>query len=309
MSDFTSTMTDSTSVGDSILSLWNQATLFEAAAELVTDQLATVRVAANAGTIYFPRFGQMANVTSALTNKEDVTSVEITDTAVSILPLEYGAAVTTTKKANLASDGRLDSAATRLVGQNMGSSMDKLAITKLEAFSTTVIYPNAATAASNISTSDVLDKTFANRLYNKLSRKNIPALKDGMYFGVAHEDCLFDLRNEVGAGSWVDVNKYSNATTVLRNEVGMFGGIRWLRSKNVTVTANSNGTIDTYKVNVLGFNALGKAVSEEPHIVISGPFDKLLRFVNVGWFGVFEYGVVDTDNMVQGICASSVGNN
>jgi hypothetical protein len=89
----------------------------------------------------------------------------------------------------------------------------------------------------------------------------------------------------------------------------MFGGIRWLRSKNVTVTANSNGTIDTYKVNVLGFNALGKAVSEEPHIVISGPFDKLLRFVNVGWFGVFEYGVVDTDNMVQGICASSVGNN
>jgi hypothetical protein len=85
-------------------------------------------------------------------------------------------------------------------------------------------------------------------------------------------------------------------------------GIRWIRSSNTTITSNSNGTIDSYKVNVVGANALGKAVSNEPHPTLTST-DKLGRFVNIGWFGAFKYGVIDTNNMVQGICASSVGAN
>jgi N4-gp56 family major capsid protein len=184
--------------------------------------------------------------------------------------------------------------------------MDKIAQAKLEAFSTTVIYPNAASSAGTLGSADVLDRTFAGRLYNKLARKNVPGVVGGMYAGVAHEDQLFDLRQDAGSGNWVSVNQYSNLTPVLTNEIGMFEGIRWFRSKNVTVTANSSGTLDSYKVNVLGLNALGKVVTKAPGIVISGPFDSLQRFYNVGWYGIFGYGVVDTDNMVQGITTSSV---
>mgnify|MGYP003345792982 CR=1 FL=1 len=151
--------------------------------------------------------------------------------------------------------------------------------------------------------SDVLDLKFANRLYNKLARANVTGI-NGNYIGIAHDDVLFDLRD-----SLIPVKQYADLTSVMTNEVGMAAGIRWLRSGNVTVTADSNGTIDSYKTMVYGFNALGKAVSEEPHPVISGPFDKLGRFTNVGWYGVFKHAFIDTANAVQGITASSVGSN
>jgi N4-gp56 family major capsid protein len=309
MADFHATQTDNTSVGDSILSLWNEQTLFEAGYELVTDQFATVRQSPAGGrTVYFPRFALLSPTTTALTDSEDLASSEITDTAVSITCEEFGRVATYNIMAELQS-GRVNLAVTKVIGSDMGASLDKIALAKLEAFSTTVIYPNSATAASNLATTDVLDKAFAGRLYNKLVRKNVPGVVNGMYAGIAHDDNLFDLRNEVGSGSWVEVNQYSNLTPILQGEVGMFNGIRWFRSRNVTVTADSNGTIDSYKVNVLGANALGKAVTKEAGIVISGPFDPLLRFHNVGWYGILGYAVVDTNNMVQGICASSVGSN
>lgn len=308
MADFHATQTDNTSVGDSIKSLWNEQTLFEAGYELVADQFATVKMNAAARTVYFPRFALLSPTTSALTDSEDPAATEITDTAVSITCAEYGRSATYNIMAELQS-GRVNLAVTKVIGSDMGASMDKIAMASLEAFSTTVIYPNAATAVGNITAADVLDKGFAGRLYNKLARKNVPGVVGGMYAGVAHDDQLFDLRNDVSKGSWIEVKEYADPNAPLTNEVGMYNGIRWFRSRNVTVTADSNGTVDSYKVSVLGANALGKAVTKEPGIVISGPFDSLQRFYNVGWYGIFGYAVVDTNNMVQGICASSIGAN
>jgi len=307
MAEFHPTHTSNTSVGDSIISLWNEQTLFEADYELVVDQFATKK-SGTGGTMYFPRFALLTPSVTPLTEGTETTATEVTDTATNIVALEFGTSTTYNIKAEVQS-GRVNLALTKIIGSDMGASQDKLGMSKLEAFSTDVIYPNAATSAATCGTSDVLDKTFAGRLYNRLARKNTPGAINGVYAGVAHEDQLFDLRNDVGAGSWVEVNQYSNTVPILTNEVGMYNGIRWFRSKNVTVTANSNGTIDTYKVNVLGANALGKFTNIEPHIVISGPFDSLQRFYNVGWYGVYQYGVIDTANMVQGICASSVGAN
>ncbi len=105
------------------------------------------------------------------------------------------------------------------------------------------------------------------------------------------------------------MSKYADAQSVLRNEVGMFAGIRWLRSSNVTVTANSNGTIDSYKVCVMGFNALGRGESTNLELSVRGPFDKLGRYLHYGWYWKGAYAVIDTANMVQGIVASSVGSN
>ena len=307
MTDFHATQTDNTSVGDSIISLWNEQTLFEADYELVCDQFATKKSGVG-GIMYFPRFALMTPTTTALTDSVDLAATEVTDSAVSITSTEYGRSVTYNLKAEVQS-GRVNLAVAKIIGSDMGASQDKIAMTRLEAFTTTVIYPNAATAASNVGTGDVLDKTFAARLYNKLKRANIPGVVEGKYAGIAHDDNLYDLRNDAGSGAWTDVSQYSSLVPVLRNEIGMFQGIRWFTSKNVTVTADSNGTTDTYKVNVLGANALGKFTNVEPHVVISGPFDALQRFYNFGWLGIFEYGVVDTSCMVQGICASSVGSN
>lgn len=295
-----------TGVGDvdqSVITLWRQGYVFAATPELVVNQVVTFKEDIGAKAINFKKMANIA-IPSALVEADDPASVALVDSSATATPVEEGTVVTYTKLANLQAGGQVDTAAAFIVGRNAGATADNRGITALEAFSTTRIYPNAATAAGNLATTDNLDKMFGDRLYNKLARANVPPLMGGQYIGIAHDDALFDLR-----GSLVDVMKYATPETVLRNEVGMACGIRWLRSSNVTVTADSNGTIDSYKVNVLGLNALGLGVSSPVSIVFAGPFDKLLRFVNVGWYGVYQYVIVDTANMVQGIVASSVGAN
>lgn len=309
MADFTTTITDAGVIDADEVTQFEQGIIFGVTPELVADQAATVRSVARAKIIQFAKYANLAAATTALTDGEELTSVALADSTATLTPAEQGAVVTLAELANLESGGKAASAAGFLIGRNAGSTLDALAITALEAFSTTVIYPNAATAASNLATTDNLDRIFANRLYNKLARTNVPGINAGLYIGIAHDDCLHDLRVDGSAGGWVDVSKYADPNSVLVNEVGTYAGIRWLRSSNVTVTADSNGTIDSYKVNVMGFNALGKGESKALEFKITGPFDKLGRYQNYGWYWVGKYGVIDTANMVQGIVASSVGAN
>ena len=310
MADFTTTITDAGVIDADELTAFEQGIIYGVSPELVADQVATIRVERMAKIIQFAKYANLSAATTALNDGEDVTSAALADSTSTLTPAEQGNVVTLAQLANIESGGRAWEAAGFLIGRNAGTSLDALAIAALEAFTTTLIYPNAATAVTNLATSDNLDKTFANRLYNKLARTNVPAISGGRtYMGIAHDDCLHDLRNDTANGGWTDVSKYADPQSVLANEVGMFGGIRWLRSSNVTVTADSNGTIDSYKVNVVGFNALGKGESQTLDFRMTGPFDKLGRFKNIGWYWVGKYGVIDTANMVQGLCASSVGAN
>jgi N4-gp56 family major capsid protein len=287
----------------SVVTRWDEDVLLGYTPELVVQQAATISVNPNAKVHQFTKFTNLTLISSALTEDADATSVVTVDTGITLTPLEYGNVVTQGKLTDFQTSGKASRSTAALIGRNMGASVDKLGITALEAFSTTVIYPNAASSAATCGVNDNLDAVFANRLYNKLSRNNVPGI-GGSYIGIAHDDSLFDLRAQM-----TPVLSYTSPELAMTNEVGMYAGIRWLRSSNVTVTANSNGTIDTYKVNVLGANALGIAISEAPHPTLTGPFDKLGRFINIGWYGCFVWGVVDTGNMVQGICASSVGAN
>lgn len=309
MTDFVTNITKASIIDADELTKFNAMVVYAATPELVADQLVSVSDSGPVKIFQFAKYANLSAISSALTDGADVTPVLLADSVTTITPAEYGNAVTVAKLADLESGNKAGLAASYLVGRNAGTSIDKRAITVLEAFSTTVIYPNSATAASNLATADNLDKTFANRLYNKLARTNVPAISGTSYLGIAHDDCLHDLRNDTASGGWTDVSKYADPQSVLKNEVGMFGGIRWIRSSNVTVTSDSNGAIDSYKVEVCGFNALGKGESSPLQLVVSGPFDILQRFVNFGWLWIGEFAVVDTASMVQGICASSVGAN
>jgi N4-gp56 family major capsid protein len=291
-------------VDDSVVTEWDKAVLLGYTPELVCEQVASVKVDMNAKTHQFTKFSNLSLISSALSEDADATSVVMVDAAITLTPAEYGNVITYGKLSSYQTGGKADLAAAALVGRNMGASVDKLGIAALEAFTTTVIFPNAITAVTSLTADDVLDLPFANRLYNKLARLNVPGI-GANYIGIAHDDCLHDLRADM-----VSVLEYARPEQVLNNEVGMAGGIRWLRSSNVSVTTDGGaGTVDSYKVNVVGQNALGLAICEAPHPTMTGPFDKLGRFVNIGWYGLFKWGTVDTANMVQGGCASSVGTN
>lgn len=308
MADFTTVMTTVTDVDDSIIEEHDKQFIIAAADEGVMDQFATYRKKINAASIEFPKYAQLPVKTTPLLEKEDVSSSAMVDSQIILTPAEYGDAVTPTKLASLQTGGVADLAASRLTGLAAARSLDTLAVLAAEA-SSNELTPTGG-AESTLVAGDVMTAQFLNKLYNKLSRQKIPPLAGGMYVAVMHDDVAHDLRDSVGSGSWVDVNKYSRPEEVFRNEVGMLGGFRIVIDNNISINTDAGAaTVDTYHTLCMGFNALGKAESQGLMQKITGPFDKLGRFVNFGYHWVGDYGIVDQDALFLGTTASSVGDN
>jgi N4-gp56 family major capsid protein len=308
MADFTTVMTSTGEVDDSIIEEFDRQFIVAAADEGVMDQFVSYRKAVDGKSVEFPKYAQLSLQTSPLLEKEDPASEALSDSQIIFTPAEYGNVVTTTKLSNLQSGGRADLAAARLTGINGQRSLDKLAILAAEASSNELTPGGVGEGA--LTASDVMTASFLNELYNKLARASIAPLSEGMYVAVMHDDQIFDLRDSAGSGSWQDINKYARPEEVLRNEVGMISGFRIVRDNNVTINTDAGAaTVDSYHAICMGFNALGKAESSPLMQRITGPFDKLGRFVNIGWHWVGEYGIVDQDALYLGTTASSVGAN
>lgn len=301
---FTSTMTTTAEVDNSIIELMDAQYLIAAGQDAVMEQFVQVQKNIGAKSIEFPKYSRLALATSALDEDDDVSSAALADAQIILTPAEYGKVVTTTKLANLQTGGKADLAAARLVGINQVQTLDKLAILALEASSNSATVDGGAESA--LDASDVMTHTFFDQMYNKLSRTSIPKVNGG-YVAVVHEDVAYDLRQ---SSHWLDVMKYANPEQILMNEIGMLKGFRVVVDNHISINDDGGAsTVDTYKTLFFGFNALGKAVSQEPVMKLTGPFDKLARFVNIGWHGVLQYKIVDQDALWVGISASSVGAN
>lgn len=305
---FTLNLSGTTQVDDSLVLAFDQSFITAAGQADVMDQFVQYNADIGAKSIQFPRYAQLSVSTTPLTEDEDVTSEALSDSQILLTPKEYGKVVTRTSLASLQTGGKVDLAAATLVGQNLAATSNAIASNALLA--TTNVLTAGDKASADFLSTDVLTGTILNKAYNKLARANITGIAGQEYVLFAHDDVIADLRADTSVGSWVDVNKYSNAIEVLRNEVGMYKGFRVVRNNFLAGTDQSGaGTVDVYSCIAMGFNGLGKAVSKMSDLVISGPFDKLGRFINVGWYGVFDYGIIEPNAVWKIQVASSVGAN
>jgi N4-gp56 family major capsid protein len=306
MAAFYNNMTTTTSVSDAVIDLWEKTFLLAAYQQDVTSQFADVRQIAGK-TDHIMKYTNFAAATTPLTETDDADRAAMAEVPIVVTPLEYGHAVTTTSLASLQTGGQVDLAAIEVTGVNMGRTMNALGVAALEATSN-VTAANAGGAASNTAT-DVISLPLINKAYNRLSRANIATVEGGLYVAMAHDDVLYDLRNSTSAGSWMDINKYTNITP-LQNEVGAYGGFRWIRNNDCAIDADGGASaVDNYKVSFFGARALVNVVSMAPGLRFTGPFDALARFVNIGWYGVFKFAILDVAAVQQVIVASSVGAN
>jgi N4-gp56 family major capsid protein len=306
---FTTNLTGVAEVNDSIRLEYDTEFRLAYEEQGVASQFATLKREIGAKSIDLPRYQHLALATSPLDEKEDVTSEALSDDKVVITPQEYGKVVTTTKLANLQTGGMVDRAAARLVGINAGRSQNKLALLALDAATNKFIVgggPIGSVAAGNI-----MSGTVMGTIFNKLARKNVPGLVGGDFVMIAHDDVIHDIREGSGANSWIDAHKYALPEALLRNEVGMYKGFRVIRDNlsTIAVNAGAGSTVDVYNTYFMGFNALGMAESMPVEMRATGPFDKLSRFVNMGWHGVFEFKIVEQDAIWVVQSASSVGVN
>ena len=257
MADFTTVITDKTVLDKSQVSLWNQGVVLAADESLVMNQFVSQRKTANSADYKFIKFANLAAGTTALSDGVDVTSEAVTDSVVTLTPAEYGNVVTTTALGDISTGGRLNPAVVELIGKNMGTSVDKLAIQTLEA-GTNELTVNASGEAATTA-SDVITPAFVEKAYNKLRRASIPKI-NGSYVAVMHPDVVSDLRASATAGTWIDVSKYAQPGQILKNELGMFKGFRIIENSNISINTDAGSTtVDTYHSLFFGYNALGLA--------------------------------------------------
>ena len=305
---FTTALSGTAELDNSVIQAYDQSFIIAREQEAVLDQFVQYRQDIGAVSIKVTKYGQLDLATTPLTEIEDVTSTAMTDSEIVITPAEYGLVVTKTKLASLQSGGKIDLAISENVGKNMGRTQDKLAVTALEA-STNLIRVGGHATDDDIVVGNIMTGAAMNAVYNKLARKSIPQVQGGYYVAVLHDDVIHDLRAGAAAGDWTDVAKYTNAMEVFSNEVGIYKGFRIVRDNHATYGDQSGaGLVDVYKSSFFGDGALGKVESLAPTISFTSS-DKLNRFINVGWYGVFKYQLIDTDACWQVRSASSVGAN
>jgi N4-gp56 family major capsid protein len=302
---FTSNLTGTAQIDDSIVLAYDQQFIVTVGEETAMDQFAQYKQEIDAKSIQLTKYNRLSLATTPLSETVDITSEAVNDSQILIAPVEYGNAVTKTNLASLQSGGKIDLAIPTLVGKNMAMVKNKLAMLALEASSNALIM-NGKTEPTLAST-DIITGNQLNVMYNKLARANVPTVADGMYVMVAHDDVIHDLRQDAG---WINVATYQNASMILKNEVGSYRGFKVVRNNLAFVADQSGaGTVDTYKTAFFGANGLGLVESQAPRLTITGPFDTLGRTINIGWYGVFKYAIVDTDAVWTLMSASSVGAN
>jgi N4-gp56 family major capsid protein len=306
---FTLNLSGTAEVDDSIRQEFDTEFRLAFAEQGVASQFATIKKDIGAESISLPKYAQLALATTPLLEKEDVESEAMDDSSVKITPQEYGKVVTTTKLASLQTGGMADRAAARLVGINAGRTRNKLATLAMD-LGTNVLIAGGHALVSEIVAVDTMDGSLMGKAFNKLARTNVAGLAGGDYFMICHDDVIQDIREQSGANSWIDANKYSLPENLMRNEVGMYKGFRVIRDNFSTIiTDGGAGTVDVYHSYAIGFNALGYGVSSEIEMKATGPFDKLARFVNLGWHGCLNYKVIEQEALVVIKSSSSVGVN
>lgn len=242
--------------------------------------------------------------TSTLSETADPTPATIGDRQVSVTLAEYGNTFKPTKKLKVTSFLSLDLEIPMEVADHMEESVDFIARDVLAA-GTKVIYAGNATSRVTVDNTDLVTANNGRQARGFLRRGNTPAPPGGpanLYVAYIHPDVNYDLQVDSGTQAWFESHKYAKPEEIFLGEIGALGGIRYVENANSPVFAGAGAGspgIDVYGTLYVGRQALGEAIGEPQHMVVTGPFDDLARFVSVGWYGLLGYAVIRENSVIR----------
>ena len=260
-------------LSDSVVDLMSQAVIVSGSAYNKIDAFTTIREDNMANSIAFTVFSRLSPATTELTDGTQATSSTMTDTKKTLTLGEYGSVITSTSLANVATAGKADLASAELVGMNLGETTDKLGLNAVEAGTNTI----------SAGTTGTLAKGDLRSAYQALSTAGISKFEDGRFVAFVNPAQVSDIKD-----AYQTIVQNTNAGDALNGIVGALEGFTIVEDANVTA-----GTVACF-----GKNALGKAVGMNPELRITDGTDNLGRTVNIGWYGIIKYGIID-ENAVR----------
>ena len=276
----------------------------------IFDQFTTVKSdTTNPGSsITFHRWTDIAEQISALNEINDVTPVTLASSVLTVTPVEQG--MTTVTTAKLRAETMLPGFTAdqvNLVAYNMAVSLDTICRTVMEDSGEERWIGQTSEAA--ITSTDILTADEVRREFAAIEGDNVmPFGQD--YVWVIHPSVSYDLKSETGDGAWIAPAQYVNTDKVYNNEIGKFGGFKFVTSNRALVTTNGgSGNVDTYHNYVFGQENTAKAVLIAPALVQGPVVDYLKRLVPLGWYGLLGWDTFRSEASRLVLCASSIGDN
>jgi len=273
--------------------------------------------------IKFRRYGVLAAATTALSEGVTPAGNQLSTTELTATVLQYGDYVTVTDIVDMQSyDPVLMGVAEDVLGDQVGDTLDQLC-RDIIAAGTTVQFASTATDITEIGPAMKLNRTEVKEMVRTLrTNKAKPLMKmvnpstgynttplGRSFVGIISEYTLNDLDDATG---WTPVEKYSNKSNVMEDEVGSIANVRFLMSTNAKT---KTGTLVTtvHCTLIFGTRAyaqtrisgeslknivkpLGSAGSADPlnQRATSGwKATYVARILNQSWIGRIEHAVTE----------------
>ena len=217
--------------------------------ELYYDSLVEIQAtnATSRGTsVTFTIASDLAEASTALTETSDVTPVAMSDSYVTVTPLEYGNAVQLTAKLGATAFLEVNPIAANVVGWNAGISTDAIARTAAGA-GTNVAYTSGTTRAGLAKTNTLTGNDVRKAVANL--RKNNVATFNGMYKGLIHPDASYDFRGATGGTNWSDPHVYSDPSGIYNGVIGNFQGVQFMETPRAPFFAD--GGLNSYTISTI----------------------------------------------------------
>lgn len=199
------------------------------------------------------RYGSLAAATSALVEGVTPTGKNLSATAITATPAQYGDFVEISDVLSMTSIDPILEVTAELFGEQSAETLDTLTRDVMMA-GTTVQYAGgvagrASVAIGNKLTSDEVKKAVRTLKKNKAKRIN------GAYIGLIGPDASFDLQ---GDAAWKSAKEYAGAEDIAKGEIGMIHGVRFFETANNKVfAAAGTGPIDVHATLIFGANFYG----------------------------------------------------
>lgn len=304
---------DTTALADQVVSAYDRSSLFALRKTAVFDQYAKVRPGnqtSPGSDVSFIIWDNLTVSTTALAETTDPDAIALGDTKVKVTPHEQGGAVNLPIKVRASSFLLgFDADAANVVNYHMVDTVETLAEAALTAGGTEALH-SARTAKNTIVAADTMTMKEVQRQVALLRADSVMPCMDEVFAAVMHPHVAFDLMSETGDGSWRGFHQRQDGVTWMRGEAGRAAGVAIVESPRAKITANGgSGNVDLYTTYIVGAEAFGKAESIPVHFVPGPIVDKLRRFMPLGWYGYFGYGVIRPKALRRLLTASSLGAN
>lgn len=241
----------------------------------------------------------------ALTENTNPSETTMSTEEVTVQPLTYGQWVKVSSELKWKSINPVMEEFTNELADNAAVVYDAIVRFALSGNGTNQFAAGRANEAA-VTSSDVLTRTEILKAVYKLQFAGVPGWENGLYKGVVHPAATYDIMADSAAGSFYDTAKYAEPDKIMRNEFGMFGGVRFVRGQNVGTGTGSGGAGTSFHTYIFGQKAFGitelsgegmRMIRKEP-----GPNDTsnpLDMFSTVGWKFVMAAKVLQTSRFVQ----------